>query len=345
MISRTSTAWPGCFALVDSLTDLWIYSLGTALGSERIEAVELTKEFGPVREGFLDKTGFVSLYRSLPDETGLSMAVRAATSADSEWWKPSVDALIYVTSTGDLVAPGNAHLLQNQLGLDAEVLLLDLNDACTGFVRAVHLANSLITSGAATTVLLVLSDTYSKLYEPGNLKVSPLFSDGASVTLISGKRLEDAPETVTPRHWDILSTWFLSEGGRSGELAITRGDDKAPLGALYMNGGGVYNFVLKHLPSCLASLSTNSGVAVGDVDEWYVHQGSRMVVSAVEKTLGVSTDLFRSANYGNTVGSSLPFQLEADTSKQSEQTIGLLAFGVGLTMAGMTVRQVADSSS
>lgn len=325
------------------MTDLWLYSLGTALGSERIEARKLVDDFGPVRDGFLDRTGFVGLYRSLPNETGLTLALRAASQSDTAWWKPAVDAMIYVTSTGDLVAPGNSHLLQHELGLNPGMLLLDVNDACTGFIRALHLAGSLISSGAATTILLVLSDTYSKLYAPSELRVSPLFSDGASATLISGRRIETAPMSLVPRHWQILSTWFLSEGGRSSELAITRGVEGLPLGSLTMNGAGVFNFVLKHLSACVESMTSVAGLDKADVNQWFVHQGSRAVVSAVEKTLGVDAgQLFRSSEYGNTVGSSLPFQIEADTSKTSEQTVGLLAFGVGLTMAGMIGKQLTQ---
>lgn len=325
------------------MRDVWLYSLGTALGGERIASQRLVDEFGPVRDGFLDRTGFSGLYRSLPEETGLTLATDAINQSESDWWKPLVDVVIYVTSTGELVAPGNSHLLQSQLGLNPQSLLLDLNDACTGFIRAMHVTNSLLSSGAASTVLLVLSDTYSKLYEPSQLKLSPLFSDGASAMLISGVRMDAAPAALEPRRWRIESTWFLSEGGRAADLSIARDGEGSALGSLSMNGAGVFNFVLKHLPACLQSLTTSARVGLPDVTQWFVHQGSRAVVSAVEKTLGaVPGELFRARDYGNVVGSSLPFQIEVDKSKNVDQIIGLLAFGVGLTMAGMLVRQIAD---
>lgn len=327
-------------------TDRWIYPLGHALGSEQVSAAALVEDFGPVRDDFLDKTGFETLYRSSADETGLSLAERAISSSPV-WWTADVDALIYVTSTGDLVAPGNSHLLQDHLAMRADSLLLDLNDACTGFVRAIHLADTLVGSGAAGAVLVVLSDTYSKLYDPSQLKVSPLFSDGASAVIVSGSALASAPPDAHVRRWSVLSTWFLSEGGRSAELSISRGVDSKPLGALEMNGGGVLNFVLKHLDAAIADLTTEAGVAISDVDRWYVHQGSRTVVSAAERKLGVEAgSLFRSATYGNTVGSSLPFQLiDDDPAERGASTIGMLAFGVGLTMAGMIVRQSDPSAA
>jgi 3-oxoacyl-[acyl-carrier-protein] synthase-3 len=336
------------------LTDLWIYQLGVALGSEIVNAAELVEQYGPVRDGFLERTGFATLYRADEAQSGLSLAVNAIksdatkddaiTPVEEQWWANSVDGLVYVTSTGDLVAPGNSHLLQSALGLKANMLLLDLNDACTGFVKSLQLTSSLLDSGAASTVLLVLSDTYSKLYAPSELKVSPLFSDGASALLVSNYKLTDVPDSVPVRHWKILSSWFLSEGGRASDLSISRAGDDLPLGSLEMNGGGVFNFVLRHLDTCVGSLCRDAGIPLSDVGEWYVHQGSRAVVTAVEKTLGVSTgELFRAGDYGNTVGSSLPFQLFDHRERAGQATtLGLLAFGVGLTMAGMLVQQLPD---
>lgn len=335
-------AWHRSFAKVASLTDAWIYSLGVALGAEAVKASELVEQYGPVREGFLERTGFAQLYRAGETQTGLSLAVEAVAGEESSWWKPSVDSLIYVTSTGNFVAPGNSHLLQSELELDPGILLLDINDACTGFIRALHVAESLISSGSASTVLLVLSDTYSKLYDPSQLKVSPLFSDGASAILVSKERIEGAPDSISPRHWKFLSHWFLSEGGRAPELSILRGVDGKPLGALTMNGAGVFNFVLKHLKNCVSGLASTAHIEIAQVERWYVHQGSSAVVAAVEKTLGApSGTLFRAGDYGNTVGSSLPFQMHEDREYASKsETIGLLAFGVGLTMAGMLVEQL-----
>jgi 3-oxoacyl-[acyl-carrier-protein] synthase-3 len=323
------------------LTDVWLYSLGVSLGSQTRDAEDLISEYGPVRDGFLSRTGFKRLYRASNDETGLTLALSALGNSNSRWWASDVDALIYVTSTGDLIAPGNSHLLQEKLGLRKEMFLLDINDACTGFIRALHISRSLIASGLANVVLLVLSDTYSKLYKESDLKVSPLFSDGASALIVSANELPSAPASENPRHWQFLSHNFLSEGGKASDLSISRVSSSALLGALEMNGAGVFNFVLKNLPHSLVSLVRDADVDIAEVDKWYVHQGSRAVVSAVEKSFALeNVDLFRSAEYGNTVGSSLPFQLHSDnTHSLHDQVVGLLAFGVGLTMASMIVRQ------
>lgn len=329
------------------MTDLWLYPLGVALGAEAVSASELVEEFGPVREDFLARTGFSELYRSREDQHGLDLALEAIGGGAREWWSSAIDALIYVTSTGNLVAPGNAHLLQDALGLTSDLLVFDLNDACTGFVRGLQLAESLIASGTAKAVLLVLSDTYSKLYDASNLRVSPLFSDGASAFVVTSTALDGVPMSTTPRHWRVLAHRFLSEGSKATELTISRGVEGKLLGSLEMNGAGVLNFVLKFLKTCIAGLLETAGLRLEDVDRWYAHQGSRTVVAAVEKAVNAPAgSLFRAGEYGNTVGSSLPFQLAEDKAEApTHQVIGLLAFGVGLTMGGLLIEQLPAEST
>jgi 3-oxoacyl-[acyl-carrier-protein] synthase-3 len=321
------------------LTDsVWVYPLGAVLGGRPIDIADLLTEHGPVRDGFIERTGFSTIYASREGQSSLSLALDAAVASGSDWWREHVDGIVSVTSTSELVAPGNAHLIQAALALDREIFTLDVNDACTGFVRAFLVAKSLIDGGLATTVLLTLADTYTKLFDSSDLKVSPLFSDGASALLISSGQLADAPKSVQARQWEVLAHSFLSEGAHAGELQISR-DSERELGHLGMNGGAVFNFVLRSINACTGRLVEQSSVDLAEVDRWYVHQGSRAVVSAVEKALGVSDDLFRSAEYGNVVGSSLPFQLHADQHKRADDLLGFLAFGVGLTIGGMLVKQ------
>lgn len=315
----------------------WVYGPSTALGSVEIDVSKLLDEYGPVRPGFLDKTGFERLYTTTTEETAVDLGAEAALALDADWWRDKVDGLIHVSSTGALVAPGNAHLLHDRLGLRRDLFLLDINDACTGFVRALVVADALITSGVVHTVMVVAADTYTKLYDESELRVSPLFSDGASALILSDSPLPDVPARVPARQWEILASAFLSEGDKAAELCITHDPDRSA-GHLTMNGGGVFNFVLRNIGNVLTRLQGEAELAADAPVGWYVHQGSRAVVNAAEKAVGATPDsLFRSSKYGNVVQSSLPFQLADDVPDQG--IIGLLGFGVGLSMAGALVRQ------
>jgi 3-oxoacyl-[acyl-carrier-protein] synthase-3 len=326
-----------------SSADFWFYSLGVAIGSEKVAAETLVEKYGPVREGFLERTGFTNLFRTPSETTSLELALQSLSAVDPDWIKANVDGIVFITSTGERSAPGNAHLLHSSLDLPAGVFVLDVNDACTGFVRGLRVATSLLHGGVASRVLLVLSDTYSKLYGEQNLKVSPLFSDGASAHLISVDRLSTKPAQAQERHWRILGSTFISEGRHADDLTISHSTDNFEFGELTMNGGGVFNFVVKHLKSSISKACEVSSIEPNTIDTWYVHQGSRAVVDAVEKTLGITdATLFRAGDYGNVVGSALPFQLWEDTAHASEaHRIGLAAFGVGLTLGVVVIDQIA----
>jgi 3-oxoacyl-[acyl-carrier-protein] synthase-3 len=324
-------------------TSFLLRPLGTALGQVEIKTQDLVNLHGPVKEGFLDRTGFTSIFQSDQDTDTLDLAVAAIGTESSQWLQENVDGVIFVSSTGVKRAPGNAHLLQDSLGLQTEIFLLDINDACTGFVRALAVADSFVKSGIASNILIVLSDTYTKLYDSSNLKVSPLFSDGASAMVFSAPNQNN--EIATPAYFEleIINAVFYSEGALADNLTITTTDGVRPLGDLDMNGAGVFNFVVKHLRNCVARVLSipDKNLEPSDVS-WFVHQGSRAVVNSVEKVLGSESDsLFRAESYGNVVGSALPFQLFHELPKMKKDSyFGLLAFGVGLTMAGAVVKVI-----
>lgn len=320
----------------------WAQPLGKALGEVRRDVKELVASHGEVRQGFLDRTGFQTIFQTAPEQTGLDLALEALQAVDHSWLRANVDTVIYVTSTGDRVAPGNGHLLHRDLGLKPETLVLDLNDACTGFLRSLLLSQALLESSASRTILVVLSDTYSKLYADQNLRISPLFSDGASAFIFSESKPSIPNSPFPPRHWEILSSVLVSDGALADELTIKRSGTDFPYGELDMNGAGVFSFVVRHLKSSVYQALESVELGIEEIDRWYLHQGSRVVVEAACKAFSLDPEKqFVSRDYGNVVGSSIPFQLISESNHDSlkNQKIVLVAFGVGLTLSAIIIRQ------
>lgn len=317
------------------------------MGNVEVLTKDLVDTHGPVKEGFLERTGFTSIFESEKGINTLDLAVQAIGTQSQDWLQKNIDSVIFVSSTGVKKAPGNAHLLQDELGLKTEIFLLDINDACTGFVRALTVAESFLTSGLAHNILVVLSDSYTKLYDRSNLKVSPLFSDGASAMVFSSSGHSSSSSAPSGIELELLKKVFYSEGSMAENLTITTSESHRVLGDLEMNGAGVFNFVVKHLRSCVSNvLDIPDTSLTSEKVSWFVHQGSRAVVNSVEKVLGQdSNSLFRAESYGNVVGSALPFQLFSEMkSLEKGDYLGLLAFGVGLTMAGATLKVIENPS-
>ena len=61
-------------------------------------AADLVFDHSPVRNGFLERTRFSTICRSVAGETGLSLALTALGTPDSQWRALDVDAPIYLTS-------------------------------------------------------------------------------------------------------------------------------------------------------------------------------------------------------------------------------------------------------
>lgn len=325
--------------------NFWFQPLGKSLGAIPRDAAQLVASQGEVREGFLQRTGFKTLFHTDPDTTGLDLALEALKDIDQEWLRVNVDTLIYLTSTGNRNAPGNGHLLHGLLNLSPNTLVLDINDACTGFIRSLIVSESLIASGRSKNILIVLSDTYSKLYSDTNLRVSPLFSDGASAMLVSLNKQKVPGSQFPPRNWQILGSSISSEGSLADELTVSTGTQEFPQGELEMNGAGVFNFVVKHLRNTVTHTLSEASLELSQVTRWYVHQGSKAVVEAVSKTFDLDAEFqFAAENYGNVVGSAIPFQLMDQKKQTSEETstLFLIAFGVGLTITALAIQQSSE---
>lgn len=322
--------------------NFWIYELGTSLGSNRIQTSDLLSEFGPVREGFTDRTGFINLY-SAGEDTALSLSVGILKNKIKMIEENTkIGTLIFVGSSTEYQAPGNASLLHDALKLDKNVMTVDINDACTGFLKALLLTGSIQKTNQEGATLLVISDTYRKFFEESNLKLSPLFSDGCSAFLVSTNEVKGLRGQLAGRNWEVLGKSFATDGSKAQTLRIER-NSESPNHSLQMDGAAVFQFVLGNAENTINQATQKIDPIQRNTIQWFVHQGSRAVVNAMELVLGAEPDsLLRAREYGNVVGSSLPFQF-GDIKNEKNQLIGMISFGVGLSMICVIVNQIEVS--
>ena len=137
-------------------------------------------------EKILDKTGIRERRIAADDETAADLAAAAADAlfASGRCSREEVDFLILCTQAPDFILPTTACLLQDRLGLRRDIGALDVNLGCSGFVYGLSLATGLIAAGAASRILLLTADTYSKYIHARDKSVRTLFGDGAAATLI-----------------------------------------------------------------------------------------------------------------------------------------------------------------
>ena len=108
---------------------------------------------------------------------------------------------------------------------------------------------------------------------------------------------------------------------------------------LYMNGRAVFAFTVKVIPDNIRNMLKKNSIQLENVDCFILHQGSLHIVNSIADSLGVSRERcpFHSAEYGNTVSSSVPMVLSREFDKQKIKVAVLSGFGVGLSWASTMI--------
>lgn len=300
-------------------------------------------------EKILDKTGIAERRIASELETAGDLAYWAATKlfGQGQASAADVDFILLCTQAPDYVLPTTACILQHRLGISRDAGALDINLGCSGFVYGLALAKGLIESGAATCVLLLTADTYSKYINAMDKSVRTLFGDGAAATLVVAE--EANKEVIGP-------FVFGTDGSGANNLIVEAGLYRKPKSSvtaiegidasgnvrsvenLYMNGAEVMAFSLKEVPKAVDQLLLLANRVKGDIDFFVLHQANRFMLEALRKKMGISREKlpFLLGNCGNTVSSTIPmalYELRDQEQLRPGQKIMLVGFGVGYSWA------------
>jgi 3-oxoacyl-[acyl-carrier-protein] synthase-3 len=345
---------PGSHASASSLggTTASIRAISTHLPAQILGNEELAALYpGWPADKILDKTGIRERRIAAADETAADLAFHAASRMLGE--KPElrkeIDFLILCTQAPDFVLPTTACILQERLGLRRDIGAFDMNLGCSGFVYGLSVAAGLIASGAASNVLLLTADTYSKYIHARDKSVRTLFGDGAAAALIS--------RSETGRIGPFV---FGTDGSGAGDLVVEAGAFRTPKCAetaleqedktgnvrsrehLFMHGANVMNFSLREVPRTFSRLLDLTGSTPDEVDHVVLHQANKFMLDALQRKLGLPSAKVprRYEDIGNTVSSTIPFVL-ADLNQSGQMAPGthlmLIGFGVGLSWAGASI--------
>lgn len=108
-----------------------------------------------------------------------------------------------------------------------------------------------------------------------------------------------------------------------------------------MNGGDVFNFVIREIPKDMKNLIAFSGQDIQTFDYYVFHQANNFINSYLAKKLKLDTSKIPStiAKYGNTSSVSVPLTIvdQLKDKMEGEKKLFLSAFGVGMTWANAIV--------
>jgi len=277
------------------------------------------------------KTGISQRHVVSDNECASDLAVAAAQKLfESTSCSPDeVDYLLFCTQSPDYILPTTACLLQDRLGIPVRSGALDFNLGCSGFVYGLGLAEGLIFSGQARSVLLITAETYSKYIDEKDKISRTIFGDGAAATLIRCADVE----------YPIIGPFVYGTDGGGGRHLIVPN-----IGArhLHMDGAKIFEFAVSAVPECVRAVLHKAGMKLEDIDLFVFHQANAYLLEEIRSILGIEEERFQvtMSHCANTVSSTIPIALkhaEAESRLRRGNKVMLIGFGVGYSWAGTII--------
>ncbi len=251
------------------------------------------------------RTGIERRHFAAENETTSDMGIKAALAAleNADCKIDDVDAIILATSTADLTFPSAATMVQNGLGM-RHGFAFDVQAVCAGFLYALTTANSMIASGQANRILVIGSETFSKLMDWSDRGTCVLFGDGAGAMLISAQE-----DDISNR--GILATTLRSDGRYKDILYVDGGVSLQTTGHLRMEGKEVFRHAVEKLSTTALEAIDQAGLTTDDVDWIVPHQANKRILEGMSKRLRIPMDrvVMTVNNHGNTSAASIPLAM------------------------------------
>jgi 3-oxoacyl-[acyl-carrier-protein] synthase III len=296
-------------------------------------------------EWIVERTGIVERHIATDDETTCSMAASASRQAMTRAGVSpgEIDAIVLSTATTDRLLPSTAVDLQAELGA-ARAAAFDLSAACSGWLYGMTVAEGLIQTGVAETILVVGSEKMSSIVDWQDRSTCVLFGDGAGAVVLKRNKGHATK--------GILSAYMRSDGTLAELLWRPSGGAKIPFSDAVLNdrstfvkmaGREVFKHAVRSMSDACDRALDGAKLRGDDIDILIPHQANVRIIEATAKHAGIPMDkVFVNVDrYGNTSSASIPIALDeaVETRRVREGTTALLvAFGAGFTWGSMVVR-------
>jgi 3-oxoacyl-[acyl-carrier-protein] synthase III len=308
-----------------------IAGVGSALPPRRVTNDELAKTVDTSHEWIFSRSG-IEARHIVDDLTNTSdLAIQAANAAfrAAGISAAEVDLIIVATTTPDMQFPSTACIVQDKLG-NKTAAAFDIQAVCSGFVYALHVANSLIVGGAHRRALVVGAEIYSRILDWSDRSTCVLFGDGAGAVILE---VSDMP--------GILATDARADGGQRGALSVPgQLRNGAIFGSPYvqMHGQTVFKVAVEKMAeTATACLEKARAVADHTNVDWLIpHQANIRIMESTAKRMGLPREklIATVSQHGNTSAASIPLAMDVgikDGRIQRGDRLLLVGVGGGFT--------------
>lgn len=278
------------------------------------QIVETSDEWIRTRTGIQER-------RKAELETSTDMAYFAAKDAieSSGYDRSKIDLVIVATITSERQTPSVANLVMGRLGLKEGIMSFDVNAACTGFVYALEIASSLISTNKYQSALVIGSEKLSSVLDYTDRNTCILFGDGAGAVVI-----EQNPQAKA-------SYYNASKADMTDILTVDK--------TIRMDGKKVYVFATDVVERSIRHILEVNHLTIDDIDAILPHQANERIIQSVAKSMNIPMEKFELniATYGNTSAASIPILIAEYREKYKNKRVLLVGFGGGFTWGSAIV--------
>ena len=290
-----------------------IKGTGSFLPAQQVSNVELANRLAAQGvetsdEWIFSRSGIQSRHFADATELTSDLAVKASMAAleMAQISAQEIDLIILATSTPDYLGgfPSTACVVQDKLGIKNNCAAFDVQAVCSGFIYGLHLADSLIRSGANQRVLVIGAETFSRILNFQDRTTCVLFGDGAGAVILEAS---DEP--------GILSTALHADGSYRDILCVpgaTKAGEIEGSAFLKMDGQAVFKLAVKVLEQVANEVLEKAHLSSSQIDWLIPHQANIRIMEGAAKKLGIATDhvIVTLASQGNTSAASIPLALD-----------------------------------
>ena len=276
-----------------------IIGTGSYLPSKVVTNFDLEKTLDTSDEWITSRTG-IKERRIVTDQNTCDLALEASLKALSmaKLQPKDIDLIILSTTTPDKIFPATATMLQNRLG--ASCPAFDLQAVCAGFVFALTTAQQYIENGSAKNILVVGSETMSRIVDWNDRSTAILFADGAGAVILS------ADKNIGIKH-----SRLYSDGNYLSSLHVNNNRINE-LGTIEMEGNEVFKIAVNKLSEVAEETLTECNMTSEDIDWMVPHQANIRIINAIAKRIKLPLDkvILTLDKHGNTSAASIPLALD-----------------------------------
>jgi 3-oxoacyl-[acyl-carrier-protein] synthase III len=317
-----------------------ISGIGSSLPKTIVKNTDLESKVETSDEWIVQRTGIKRRHIADKTETTASLGEAAARAAlvNANLTIADIDIIIVATATPDNTFPATAVNIQNRLGM-SHGFAFDVQAVCSGFLYALTTADAYIRSKIARRIIVIGSDTFSRLVDWNDRSTCVLFGDGAGAVIVeahSGQGLNSDR--------GILTAKLRSDGAHQQKLYVDGGPSSTQTtGHLRMEGREVFKHAVNMITDVIEYCFKETNMSAKDIDWFIPHQANKRIIDASAKKLSIgdSKVVITVQDHGNTSAASVPLALAtavADGRIHKGDVLLLEAMGGGFTWGAVLLR-------